>query len=191
PPSILIGEATHQELASGYPIGKRFKSATVVRVADTNPVQLGHHHRADGRWRIYAFADTPGAGAESTVAEWAEWMATSPGSPLLAHTPADGDIDSVFDIKVVYQQPHTDLDIGRVPRVFLPRTGPFELIDYEKVYASDPKQDIFDLRGIDRGGVVVVVRPDQYVAQVLPLAATEELAAFFRPILSTTRVTAH
>ncbi|MFI5062029.1 MAG: FAD-binding monooxygenase, partial [Actinomycetales bacterium] len=191
PPSILIGEATHQELASGYPIGKRFKSATVVRVADTNPVQLGHHHRADGRWRIYAFADTPGAGAESTVAEWAEWMATSPGSPLIAHTPADGDIDSVFDIKVVYQQPHTDLDIGRVPRVFLPRTGPFELIDYEKVYASDPKQDIFDLRGIDRRGVVVVVRPDQYVAQVLPLAATEELAAFFRPILSTTRVTAH
>jgi len=26
---------------------------------------------------------------------------------------------------------------------------------------------------------VVVVRPDQYVAAVLPLAATDELAAFF------------
>ena len=39
-------------------------------------------------------------------------------------------------------------------------------------------------RGIDRGGVVVVVRPDQYVANVLPLTATDELAAFFRPILS-------
>ena len=30
-----------------------------------------------------------------------------------------------------------------------------------------------------RDGVVVVVRPDQYVAAVLPLSATDELAAFF------------
>lgn len=63
--------------------------------------------------------------------------------------------------------------------MFLPRSGPFQLIDYEKVYAADPAQDIFDLREIDRAGCVVVVRPDQYVAHVLPLGATEELAAFF------------
>jgi phenol 2-monooxygenase len=29
------------------------------------------------------------------------------------------------------------------------------------------------------------VRPDGYVANVLPLTATDELGAFFRPILST------
>src|SRR5680860_403556 len=62
PPSLLIGESTHQELASGFPVGKRFKSAPVVRVADANPVQLGHHHRADGRWRVYAFADAAAPG---------------------------------------------------------------------------------------------------------------------------------
>ncbi|MCC6710357.1 MAG: hypothetical protein IT492_22590, partial [Gammaproteobacteria bacterium] len=40
--------------------------------------------------------------------------------------------------------------------------------------------DIFALRGIDRRqGCMVVVRPDQYVAQVLPLHAHGELAAFF------------
>ena len=39
---------------------------------------------------------------------------------------------------------------------------------------------MFDLRGIDRErGCIVVVRPDQYVAHVLPLDAYEELAAFF------------
>jgi phenol 2-monooxygenase (NADPH) len=189
PPSMLIGEATHQGLATGFPIGKRFKSAPVVRVADANHVQLGHHHRADGRWRVYAFADTAAfadaaaPGEASALTDWAQWLQTSPESPLVAHTPPDTDIDSVFDVKVVYQQPHTVVDIGRVPEVFLPRTGPFELIDYEKLYASDPEHDIFDLRGIDRAGAVVVVRPDQYVANVLPLAATEELAAFFRPIL--------
>ncbi|HSP52509.1 MAG TPA: FAD-dependent monooxygenase, partial [Cryobacterium sp.] len=183
PPSMLIGEATHQALATGFPLGKRFKSAPVVRVGDANPVQLGHHHRADGRWRVYAFADAAASGAPSAVADWAEWIQSSPESPLLAHTPGGSDIDSVFDIKVVYQQEHTEVDISHVPRAFLPVTGPFELIDYEKLYATDAAHDIFELRGIDRGGAVVVVRPDMYVAAVLPLTATAELAAFFRQLL--------
>jgi phenol 2-monooxygenase len=70
-----------------------------------------------------------------------------------------------------------------VPAVFKPEVGPFKLPYLEKVYATDPASDIFELRGIDRGGVVVVVRPDQYVANVLPLTATAELAAFFAPVL--------
>ena len=179
-PSMITAEATYQELATGYPIGKRFKSAAVERVSDTNPVQLGHHHRADGRWRIYAFADAAAAGNASALTDWATWLAEASDSPLVAHTPEGADLDSVFDVKVIYQQDHTGIDIGRVPSVFLPRTGPFQLIDYEKVYGTDPSSDIFDDRAIDRGGVVVVVRPDQYVANVLPLTATDELAAFFR-----------
>jgi phenol 2-monooxygenase len=179
PPSMLIGEATHQSLATGFPIGKRFKSAPVVRVGDANPVQLGHHHRADGRWRVYAFADAD----RSALADWAKWLRTSPDSPLLAHTPVEADIDSVFDIKVVYQQTHTKIDLGQVDEAFLPKTGPFELIDYEKVYAADPQHDIFEQRGISQGGAIVVVRPDQYVAHVLPLTARSELAAYFRQIL--------
>jgi phenol 2-monooxygenase len=40
--------------------------------------------------------------------------------------------------------------------------------------------DIFDMRGIDRNrGCVVIVRPDGYVAHVLPLDAYAELEAFF------------
>ena len=39
---------------------------------------------------------------------------------------------------------------------------------------------IFTLRGIDRErGCMVMVRPDQYVADVLPLDRFEQLAAFF------------
>lgn len=179
-PSMIIAADPEQGLATGFPVGKRFKSAPVTRVSDTNPVQLGHHHRADGRWRIYAFADAARAGESSELADWAEWLRSAPDSPLLVHTPAGVDIDSVFDVKVVYQQPHTEVDLGSVSELFLPRTGPFGLIDYEKVYATDPENDIFELRGLDRSGVVVVVRPDHYVATVLPLGATAELAAFFR-----------
>ncbi|MCY1239740.1 3-hydroxybenzoate 4-monooxygenase [compost metagenome] len=193
-PSMLTGSAEHQELAAGFPVGKRFKSAPVVRVCDTNPMQLGHHATADGRWRIYVFADAaaPAAGQQgvpSAVADFAEWIAQAPDSPLAA-TPSGADLDAWFDVKVIYQQPHTDIDINAVPAVFKPQVGPFQLTDYEKVYAPDPKADIFELRGLDRGGVIVVVRPDQYVANVLPLAATAELGAFFAPLLATGRAAA-
>ncbi|NMR20103.1 FAD-binding monooxygenase [Cellulomonas fimi] len=180
PPSMVVGEPTHQRLATGFPIGKRFKSAPVVRVADANPLQLGHQHRSDGRWRVYAFADHDAPGRGSAVERWAEWMTGSPDSPVLSHTPEEEDLDGVLDVKVVYQQRHVDVDIRAVPGLFLPRTGPFGLVNYEKVFATHPEDDIFELRGVDRGGCVVVVRPDQYVAAVLPLDATDDLAAFFR-----------
>ncbi|MDQ0632198.1 phenol 2-monooxygenase [Arthrobacter pascens] len=181
-PSMLVGAADHQHLATGFPVGKRFKSAPVVRVADTNPMHLGHHATADGRWRIYVFADPALPGSDSPAEQLAEWIANSPDSPLAA-TPSGADPDAWFDVKVIYQQDHTSIDIGTVHGVFKPHVGPFKLTDYEKVYATDPGADIFELRGIDRDGAVVVVRPDQYVAHVLPLAATAELAAFFAPLL--------
>ncbi|MEO6115737.1 MAG: FAD-binding monooxygenase [Pseudolysinimonas sp.] len=178
-PSMVVAPATHQALAGGFPVGKRFASAPVVRVCDGNPVQLGHHARADGRWRIYVFADAHG----SQLRTLASWLKDDPGSPLAA-TPAGLDLDAWFDVKLIRQQPHSEVDLPNIPEVFLPRTGPFGLIDYEKVYAADPASDIFEARGVSRAGAVVVVRPDQYVAHVLPLTATSELAAFFAPILS-------
>ena len=177
-PSMITAEAAHQDLAGGFPIGKRFKSHPVRRVCDCNPVQLGHHHRADGRWRLYVFADRPAPGERSKAAGFAEWLSTDPASPVVAQTPAAADPDAWFDVKVVYQQPHAEVDLGRVPDAYLPKVGPYELVDYEKVYAADPSDDIFEARALDRDGVLVVVRPDHYVSAVLPLNAHEELTAF-------------
>ncbi|MCB5282666.1 MULTISPECIES: FAD-binding monooxygenase [Micrococcaceae] len=181
-PSMIVGEATHQGLATGFPVGKRFKSAPVERVCDTNPLQLGHQAAADGRWRIYVFADQAAAGAPSPTTELAAWLANAPESPLAA-TPDGADADAWFDVKVIYQQDHTGVDITAVPAVFTPEVGPFRLTYLEKVYGTDPTADIFELRGLDRGGVIVIVRPDQYVANVLPLTATAELGAFFAPLV--------
>ncbi|HKU30263.1 MAG TPA: 3-hydroxybenzoate 4-monooxygenase, partial [Arthrobacter sp.] len=177
-PSMLVSEPAHQDLATGFPLGKRFKSAPVQRVCDTNPMHLGHHAKADGRWRIYVFADAAPAGAPGPVADFAEWLETAPDSPLAA-TPSNLDRDAWFDVKVIYQQDHTGVDINAVPAVFKPTVGPFKLTYLEKVFGTDPGNDIYDQRGLSRDGVVVVVRPDQYVANVLPLSATAELADFF------------
>lgn len=185
-PSMIIGDAANQALAAGFPIGKRFKSSEVSLVCDGNVMHLGHHARADGRWRIYAFADAPAAGEPSALASWAEWMSSSE-SPLARFTPAGADVDAVFDVKVIYQQPHDGVEIMRVPEVFRPETGPFALMDWEKVFAAGPsawcRTDIFDERGVSRDGALVVVRPDQYVAHVLPLTATDELADFFAGVM--------
>jgi phenol 2-monooxygenase len=184
PTTVLTAEATHQDLAKGFTIGMRFHSASVVRLADAKPVQLGHAARADGAWRIYAFADSSG----KRLRELATFLAESPKSPIRRFTPsgADIDIDSVIDVRAVFQQGHRELKVEELPSILLPRKGCFGLIDYEKAYCPDLKNgpDIFDLRGIDRAkGAMVVVRPDQYVSNVLPLDAHEELAAFFGQFL--------
>jgi phenol 2-monooxygenase (NADPH) len=54
----------------------------------------------------------------------------------------------------------------------VPHKGRYGLLDYEKIFCADIKggNDIFTIRAIDReAGCIFVVRPDQYVAHVLPL----------------------
>lgn len=175
PASAITGDQTFQNLAEGFPVGKRFRSERVTRVSDVKTLHLGHHAKADGRWRIYAFADT----GRSALDAWAKWMGKSESSPVTRFTPPNGDPDAVFDVKVIYQGEHSGVELADVPQLFFPHVGPFSLIDYEKVYTAAADVDIFDTRGLSRGGVVVVVRPDQYVAQVLPLDAMDQLAEFF------------
>ena len=174
--SVLTSE-THQSLAAGYPIGKRFKSERVLRVCDGNPVHLGHEARADGRWRLYVFADATQPAGGGELDKLADWLAASPHSPL--QTCGSVDPFTHFDVKVVYQEPPAEHEIASIPSVFLPRVGSLRLISYENVFAIDPESNIFETRSIDRDGAVVVVRPDQYVSTVLPLTGTDELAAFF------------
>ena len=181
PTTVLTAQSSHQALARGYTIGMRFHSAAVVRLADAKPVQLGHAARADGAWRLYAFAD---AGGERLRA-LATFLAESTNSPLRRFTPTGADIDCVIDLRAIFQQPHRELKVEELPSILLPRKGCFGLIDYEKAYCATSTDgaggaDIFELRGIAREvGAMVVVRPDQYVSNVLPLEAHDELAAFF------------
>ncbi|GJH26622.1 FAD-binding monooxygenase [Caballeronia novacaledonica] len=181
-PGVLTGDTTHQALAEGFVIGTRFHSSPVVRIADAKPAHLGHAARADGRWRLYAFADAKGTALDALC----QHLATSPDSVLRRVTPENADIDSVLDFRAVLQQPHRDVRVEDLPALLLPRKGRYALIDYEKAFTNDAATDIFGERAVDRErGALVVVRPDQYVAHVLPLDAYEELAAFFRPIFRT------
>jgi hypothetical protein len=182
-PSMITGEPAYQHLAKGLVIGMRFHSAPVVRLADAMPFHLGHAVKADGRWRIFAFAGAEDpAASNSGIRALCDFLAESPESPIRRYTPNGAEIDSVIDVRAVFQQHHRDLALEAMPSFLLPRKGRYGLIDYEKMFCPDRKNghDIFDMRGIDRDrGCMVVVRPDQYVAHVLPLDGYRELAAFF------------
>ena len=99
-------------------------------------------------------------------------------SPVIKFTPKDADIDSVIDTYTVFQQ--QDLSIHELHPYLWPAKGKYGLRDYEKVYQSQPGNDVYDLRGVNRtDGCVVVVRPDQHIAAILPITAHLELAEFF------------
>jgi 2-polyprenyl-6-methoxyphenol hydroxylase-like FAD-dependent oxidoreductase len=182
-PSLLTAEADHQHLAKGFAIGTRFHSAPVVRLADAKPVHLGHVAKADGRFRIFVFAGRGDpAASDSPVRALCDFLSASPKSPVRRYTPAGADIDSVIDVRAVFQQAHPDLAIAAMPPLLLPPKGRYGLRDYEKMFSPDLKggHDIFAMRGIDRDkGCMVVVRPDQYVAHVLPLDGHAALTAYF------------
>jgi phenol 2-monooxygenase len=183
-PSVLTADSEHQALASGFEIGTRFHSAPVVRVADARPMQLGHAQRADGRWRIFAFGGEDDAG----LLDLADWLGTSEESPVVRFTPAGADLDSVIDVHGVFRRGHHDVDVAAVPEMLRPHSGPLGLQDWEKAWAVDRRHDFFTERGIGPEGAIVVVRPDQYVAAVLPLTARDALTAFFAGFLVDQRV---
>jgi phenol 2-monooxygenase len=184
-PSMITAEAPFQHLAKGFPVGMRFHSAPVLRLADAKPMHLGHVARADGAWRLYVFADRADPASRSSEARKLCEFLASENSPIARFTPEGTGPDSVIDIRAVFQQDHRDLAVNSMPAILLPAKGKFSLIDYEKAFCADPRAgDIFDLRSIDRvTGCLVVVRPDQYVSHVLPLDATGELVGFFAGIL--------
>lgn len=185
-PSMITGTAKYQRLATGLGVGERFHSAPVVRLADGRAMQLGHAAEADGRWRLYLFCGQDGVGSGSRARKTLDGLANDRYSPVNRFTPPGADIDSVLDVRVVINAHHRDVRLEELPTLALPRKGALGLVDYEKTFCTDPEpaRDIYALRGIDRAaGCLVVVRPDQYVAQVLPLDALDELNAFLAGFL--------
>jgi phenol 2-monooxygenase (NADPH) len=191
-PSILVGTGQHQALATGLTVGKRFHSAPVIRQGDAKPVQLGHCHTANGAYRLYAFAGNAAAMSDQCgVKALCEFLASDANSPLQQYTPAGADADSVIDVRAVFNQHHQSLETGTIHPVLAPQKGQYGLRDYEKVFCADYRaetsgggKNIYDMRGINKEqGCIVIVRPDQYVADVLPLDDYAGLCQFFAGVL--------
>ena len=182
-PSMLTAAPTYQHLAAGFPVGMRFHSAPVVRrrmpsrcIWDTRP----------GRRRLaYLHLRRPDDPASGPL-PWALLSScqsdVSPAHPIhpgrlrpRRHHRRPGCLPAVTPRSVPRE----------MPAVLRPRKGQFGLIDYEDVLPRPQHRRLFDLRRINRDtGCLVLVRPDQYVAHVLPLHGYDALNNFFAGILN-------
>ena len=86
----LTGDDTHLNLAGGYEPGRRFHSAEVIRLSDAKRDHLGHVHRADGRWRLYAFADAVDPRNPASRLNMLMDFLAGPNSPVAKYTPRAG-----------------------------------------------------------------------------------------------------
>ena len=113
-------------------------------------------HRADGRWRIYAFADGAAPGERRPRSPTGPpGSPTSPESPLARARPPGADVDAWFDVKVdLPAGPRRASTSAPCPTVFLPAGRPVRAHRLrEGLRDATRTTDIFELRGIDRGGV--------------------------------------
>jgi phenol 2-monooxygenase len=186
-PSLIQGTADHQHLARGWNIGTRFHSAPVVRVWDAKRMHLGHALKADGRWRLLAMADASNPADRNARL----WQFCDAIEPVCARfTPKGQDSDAVIDLRAVFQHGHRDFAAEDTHPILTPTKGSYGLQDREKMFvaASGPDPDIFDIRGVDRTkGCLLILRPDQFVAHVLPLDRVEAVEEFFANVLLPTQ----
>lgn len=180
PPSDLVAAHHAQDLATGFEIGTRFHSAPVVRLADAKPMELGHVVEAGVRWTLFVFApkdDTP-------LRALCDHLNADASSPLKMFRQEGDDTDRLIDVRAVYQQGFRALEHVQMHPLLRPAKGVYGLTDYEKVFCATPESDIFDLRQINREeGCIVLVRPDQYIASVLPLGDRTRLTEYFTRIM--------
>ncbi|EME49009.1 hypothetical protein DOTSEDRAFT_162989 [Dothistroma septosporum NZE10] len=185
PGPLTTSNTQYQKLAAGFEIGTRFQSVQVLRVADAKPIHLGHELKADGRWRLILFGDkTNPTSPSSPVAKLCDLLYNN---LIHRYTPPNADIDSIIDVRAVFQQSRKSFNITDLPRIFFPQKGKLGIQDYEKAFTDEESYgfgsgEIYKTRGIDRDeGCVVVVRPDQYISAIMPLSedTSRTLQVFF------------
>tara|TARA_B100000902_G_scaffold245639_1_gene232556 strand:+ start:39 stop:1970 length:1932 start_codon:yes stop_codon:yes gene_type:complete len=174
----------YQNLAKGFKIGERFHSNKVKRLADGRILHLGHINKADIRWRLFIFCNNSNPfKKQSKLQKLIEFIYESKNSPIIKYTPKNVDIDSIIDVVTVFQHKN-EVSIEQMDDFFTPKKGKYQLRDYEKIYTSIPQNDIFKTRAINqREGCIVIVRPDQHIANILSLGSYNTLTSFFKSIM--------
>ncbi|KAH8163569.1 hypothetical protein CIB48_g4677, partial [Xylaria polymorpha] len=108
---------------------------------------------------------------------------------IRAFTPPGSDLDSVFNIILVLSSKRADVELEGIPEIFTPMTGKWRLKNILKVFVDDKGHDnthghAYEAYGITPSeGVLVIVRPDQYIARIGPLDDVQGIDSFFSGLL--------
>ena len=188
----LITSTTHQASASHLVIGQRLLPQIAIRAADSRPVEIQDLCPADTRFKVIVFTGPAhGTHLDAISAEMARadgWLHRFGGN-------------AVFEVVTVCQGNKDTIEWISVPEVLRPHwtKSVFILVhDYRRVLTGMvPHRVLLDdtdttgkeggkmykTYGIGSEGAVVIVRPDGYVANVVPLDQTHTLDAYFGAFL--------
>ncbi|KAL3469636.1 FAD binding domain-containing protein [Aspergillus californicus] len=176
-------------LAKNVVVGMRLPSSQVVRYCDSKPVQLASSLKSDGRWRVMVFAGDIGLSKNKTRLDAIGTYLSSSESPLQTFRLNGGDSDSLIEpILVGYGSRH-NIELDQIPSAFYPITGKNKIPDLHKIIFDDESYNkvhghLYEHLEISpENGVIVIVRPDQYVSSVLGLDEYKQIGQFFEGFL--------
>lgn len=106
-------------------VGMRFPSVQVVRYSDAKAFQLLSVIRSDCRWRVVVFAGD--LVQREDVRSQLEMVNKSLLSLVERLTRPGADIDSVVECLLVVKTKRTEIELGHIPDIFKPVTGPYQI----------------------------------------------------------------
>ncbi|KAJ7815418.1 FAD binding domain-containing protein [Mycena olivaceomarginata] len=176
-PSLVMTESTaaKTELAKNIIVGSHFESHMVVCYADAHAVQFADRLVADGRWRLIVFAGDLGRPNQlQRFNDLCSRLTNTYDSPIKKYTPPDADLNSVIEVLTLTSSPRKALSYSAFPELARPFVGRFRYPTYDQIFSDelsylDGGGEAYSGYGVDPNGpgCVVIVRPDQHVADVL------------------------
>ncbi|KAJ7173006.1 FAD binding domain-containing protein [Mycena crocata] len=189
-PSLLVAESSpaKAELATNVIIGSHFESQMVVCYADAHATQLADRLVSDGRWRLIVFAgNMANPNQFKRFNDLCDQLMNSDASPIKRYTPPDTDLNFVIEVLALTSSPRRVLPYSSFPYLVRPLVGTFRYPTYDQIFSDevsylDGGGEAYSGYGVDPDGpgCVVLVRPDQYIADILGFEqCVEQIALLF------------
>ncbi|KAI9373350.1 FAD binding domain-containing protein [Aspergillus egyptiacus] len=179
-----------ESMAKNAIVGMRLPSSQVVRWCDSKPVQLASTLKSDGRWRVMVFPGNISVTENKARLDAVGAYLGSPESPLQKFRLNSADVDSLIEPILVAHGPRHDVELNQIPSAFYPVTGKNQIKDLHKILFDDESYNkghgqLYEHLGIQPGnGVIVIVRPDQYVSSVFAIDEYKRVGTFFEGFLN-------
>lgn len=189
-PSLIVADTSpaKRDLAQNIIIGSHFESQMVLCYADAHATQFADRLVSNGRWRLIIFAgNVANPDQLQRVADLCDRLTHDVESPIKKYTPPNADLNSVIEVLTLTSSPRRALPYSAFPELTRPLVGKFRYPTYDQIFSDevsylDGGGAAYAGYGVDPTGpgCVVLVRPDQYVADVLEFSrCVESLALFF------------
>ncbi|KAE9394654.1 hypothetical protein BT96DRAFT_923415, partial [Gymnopus androsaceus JB14] len=173
--SIVISK--HQHLAKNVTIGRRLPPRAVLRAADSHPLDLHDFLVSDTRFKLLVFTGNTHEPCQMARVEAFAKELMAPDSFFGTYSSLEA-MRTVFDIVPISSEKKQTIMYNALPRVLWSH--------WSKVLVDDVDMrgktggDVYEYLGIDADGVVIVVRPDGYVAAIAPLnGGVPDLTSYF------------